>query len=45
MMDSDMIICKNMDELFTLPLGDDEIAATYVCACNPRRMPHYPRDW
>lgn len=44
-MDSDMIVCKNMDELFTLPLGDDEIAASYVCACNPRRKTHYPDDW
>ena len=45
MMDSDMIIYKIMDELFTLPLGEDEIAATYACVCNPRHIPHYPSDW
>ena len=44
-MNSDVIIRKNMDELFTLPLGEDEIAATYVCACNPSGKANYPSDW
>ncbi|KAL5495152.1 hypothetical protein ACEPAI_614 [Sanghuangporus weigelae] len=45
LIDSDMIIRKNMDEIFDMPLDRDWIAAAHVCACNPRRLPHYPRDW
>ena len=26
-------------------LPDDWIAAAHVCACNPRKLPHYPSDW
>jgi len=36
---------KNMDELFDLSLEEGEIAATYVCACNPRKKSHFPVDW
>lgn len=34
-----------MDELLEIPLADDWIAATHVCACNPRKIAHYPTDW
>ncbi|KAG6841258.1 hypothetical protein C0991_000398 [Blastosporella zonata] len=45
LLDCDMIVLKNMDELMHLELADDEIAAVHVCACNPRRLKHYPADW
>lgn len=34
-----------MDEVFDLPIGPNQIAATYVCSCNPFKIPHYPKDW
>jgi alpha-N-acetylglucosamine transferase len=40
-----MIVLKNMDELFDLPLAEGEIAATYACACNPFNKSHFPADW
>lgn len=45
MLDSDMIVMRNMDELFDLDLPSDQIAAVHACACNPRKLPHYPSDW
>jgi len=40
-----MIVMRNMDELMDLELAKDQIAAAHVCACNPRRLKHYPADW
>jgi hypothetical protein len=40
-----MIVLKDMDELMTLDLPDDHIAAVHVCSCNPRILKHYPKDW
>ena len=34
-----------MDELMRLDLDEDQIAAAQVCACNPRKLKHYPSDW
>ncbi|EDR15646.1 glycosyltransferase family 8 protein [Laccaria bicolor S238N-H82] len=45
LLDSDMIIRRNMDDLMELDLPKDEIAAVHVCACNPRKLAHYPSDW
>ncbi|KAI0271327.1 nucleotide-diphospho-sugar transferase [Gloeopeniophorella convolvens] len=45
MMDSDMAIMRNMDELMELDLPSDWIAAVHACACNPRKLAHYPKDW
>ncbi|KAI0307771.1 glycosyltransferase family 8 protein [Multifurca ochricompacta] len=45
LMDSDMIVMRNMDELMELDLPKDWIAAAHACACNPRKLPHYPKDW
>src|SRR5579863_4535164 len=45
MMDSDMIVQRNMDELMDIDLPPDWIAAAHVCACNPRKSAHYPEDW
>lgn len=36
---------KNMDELMTMDLPQNEVAAAHVCACNPRKLKHYPDDW
>jgi len=45
LLDADMIVMRKMDELMELPLAKDEIAATHVCACNPRKLDYYPADW
>ncbi|KAH9982434.1 glycosyltransferase family 8 protein [Lactifluus volemus] len=45
LLDSDMIVMRNMDELMELDLPPDWIAAAHVCACNPRKLAHYPKDW
>lgn len=45
LLDCDMIVMKNMDELMELDLPKDHIAAAHVCACNPRKLEHYPADW
>ncbi|KAL1961560.1 hypothetical protein VTN77DRAFT_1597 [Rasamsonia byssochlamydoides] len=53
LLDSDMLVRKNIDELMTLDLDPPELegngqrvfAASHACACNPLRKPHYPKDW
>jgi lipopolysaccharide biosynthesis glycosyltransferase len=40
-----MIVMRNMDELMELDLASDWIAAAHACACNPRKLAHYPEDW
>lgn len=40
-----MIVMRNMDELMELDLPSDWIAAAHICACNPRKLAHYPKDW
>ncbi|KAI0361791.1 glycosyltransferase family 8 protein [Trametes cingulata] len=45
MLDADMVVRRNMDELMDLDLPPDHIAAVHVCACNPRKLDHYPKDW
>ncbi|KII93184.1 glycosyltransferase family 8 protein [Plicaturopsis crispa FD-325 SS-3] len=44
LLDSDMIIKRNMDELMDLELSQDWIASAHACACNPRKLAHYPAD-
>lgn len=44
-LDADMVVKRNMDELMDFDLPVDHIAAAHVCACNPRKLPHYPKDW
>ena len=45
MLDSDMIVMRNMDELMEPDLASDWISAAHVCACNPKKLAHYPEDW
>ena len=53
LLDSDMLVRRNMDELMDIPLdsldmqenGSRLFAAAPACACNPAKKPHYPKDW
>jgi alpha-N-acetylglucosamine transferase len=45
LLDSDIVVMRNMDELMDLELSEDWIAAAHACACNPRKFSHYPEDW
>lgn len=45
LLDSDMLILKNIDDLMELDIPPDSIAAAHACACNPRKFPQYPKDW
>lgn len=40
-----MLVLRNMDELLTMDLPSDCIAAAHACTCNPRGLSHYPSDW
>lgn len=44
-LDADMLVIKNMDELFDLPLAEGTIAACHACRCNPNRIASYPQSW
>ncbi|WP_034915730.1 glycosyltransferase family 8 protein [Erwinia sp. 9145] len=44
-LDADMLVTQNMDELFELPLAEDEIAACHACRCNPNKIRSYPKSW
>ncbi|KAI9709289.1 MAG: hypothetical protein M1820_003409 [Bogoriella megaspora] len=53
LLDSDMVVRKNMDELMDLELdppdmegkGNRVFAASHACACNPFKRAHYPPTW
>ncbi|GAA5880213.1 hypothetical protein JCM1840_004881 [Sporobolomyces johnsonii] len=45
MLDSDMVVVRNMDELMSMPLEEGWIAASHACTCNPRKLAHYPSNW
>ena len=44
-LDADMLVLKNMDELFDQPLAPGEIAACHACRCNPNKVASYPASW
>jgi alpha-N-acetylglucosamine transferase len=44
-LDADMLVTRNMDELFALDLADGAIAACHACRCNPNRIASYPPSW
>ncbi|KAI5799897.1 nucleotide-diphospho-sugar transferase, partial [Geopyxis carbonaria] len=46
LLDGDMMLVRNMDDLFTIPLpGPDWIAANHACVCNLERSEWAPEDW
>jgi alpha-N-acetylglucosamine transferase len=45
LIDADTIFLRGMDELFTMDLPEDWIAAAPACTCNPFKFAHYPPDW
>jgi hypothetical protein len=45
LLDGDMLVLKNMDELMTIAIHDDGLAACHACVCNPRHISHYPPSW
>lgn len=44
-LDADMLVIKNMDELFTMGLPDGWLAACHGCRCNPHNVASYPSTW
>jgi len=44
-LDADMLVLKNMDELFSLDLGENALAACHACRCNPNKIASYPPEW
>ncbi|MBZ6388452.1 MULTISPECIES: glycosyltransferase family 8 protein [Pantoea] len=44
-LDADMLVLRNMDELFTLDFGDNQLAACHACRCNPNQIASYPASW
>lgn len=53
LLDSDMLVMRNMDELMDLELdpsaqegkGQRVFAAAHACVCNPMKKAHYPKNW
>lgn len=45
LVDCDMLVTRNMDELHTLALPPQTLAAGLACTCNPNRVATYPADW
>lgn len=45
LIDGDMLVMRNIDDLFDLPLPPDWIAANHACVCNLDRQPWAPKDW
>ena len=44
-LDDDMLVLRNMDELFDMELPPEGIAASPACRCNPHHRSTYPKDW
>jgi len=44
-LDADMLVLRNMDELFTLDMGDYALTACHACRCNPNQIASYPASW
>lgn len=45
LLDGDMLIRRNMDELFDLDIPEGWIAANHACVCNLDDAPWAPEDW
>jgi alpha-N-acetylglucosamine transferase len=48
-LDSDMVVLRNMDEVFDASIGGEantfDIAAAHACTCNPLKIEGYPSTW
>jgi hypothetical protein len=44
-LDADMLVRRNMDDLFSIDLPNNWIAANHVCCCNLDHDPWAPKDW
>ncbi|KAI8619026.1 nucleotide-diphospho-sugar transferase, partial [Chytriomyces sp. MP71] len=44
-LDADMLVVKNMDDVFDLLPEDKRIAAAPTCTCNPGKYSHFPKAW
>lgn len=40
-----MMLRRNMDELFNIPLAPHQIAANFACVCNLDKSTWAPDDW
>ncbi|KAI0843375.1 glycosyltransferase family 8 protein [Hypoxylon sp. FL0890] len=45
LLDSDQVILQNIDDMMEVDIPDGWIASTHACTCNPRKLPHYSKDW
>ncbi|KAK6902823.1 hypothetical protein I203_108083 [Kwoniella mangroviensis CBS 8507] len=45
LIDGDMMLKRNMDEIFEIPLKEDQIAATFACICNLDKSSWAPAEW
>ena len=43
--DADMLVIKNMDDIFDLLPSDKDLAASPACICNPNKVSTYPAYW
>ncbi|KAI0884611.1 glycosyltransferase family 8 protein [Annulohypoxylon maeteangense] len=45
LLDSDQVILQNIDDMMEVDIPEGWIASTHACTCNPRKLPHYSKDW
>lgn len=45
LLDSDQVILQNIDDMMEVEIPAGWIASTHACTCNPRKLPHYSKDW
>jgi alpha-N-acetylglucosamine transferase len=44
-LDADMLVMRNIDNLMSMKLPKDFLAAANACTCNPMKNQDYPKDW
>ncbi|CAJ2511234.1 Uu.00g068590.m01.CDS01 [Anthostomella pinea] len=45
LLDSDQVILHKIDDMMDVEIPNGWIASTHACTCNPRKLPHYSKDW
>ncbi|KAJ3042624.1 hypothetical protein HDV00_006903 [Rhizophlyctis rosea] len=45
LLDADMLITRNIDDVFSLLPSDKHLAAAPACTCNIDNVPSYPPEW